>query len=53
MKRELIEKALTMFEKDKKIIIDNLVLVNDNISLEVADENYKVTIKIGIEKKEN
>lgn len=49
-KKELIIKLIKEFEKDKKIIVTNLVKVMDVINLEVSDEYGKVTLTIKYER---
>lgn len=49
-KKELIIKLIKEFEKDKKIIVTNLVKVMDMINLETSDEYGKVTLTIKYER---
>ena len=50
MKKELIIKLIKEFEKDKNIIVTNLVKVMDTINLEASDEYGKVTLTIKYER---
>lgn len=51
-KKELIIKLIKEFEKDKKIIVTNLVKIMDIINLEASDEYGKVTLTIKYERKD-
>ena len=49
-KRELIIKLIKEFEKDKKIIVTNLIKAMDVINLEASNEYGKVTLTIKYER---
>ena len=49
-KRELIIKLIKEFEKDKKVIVTNLIKAMDVINLEASDEYGKVTLTIKYER---
>lgn len=49
-KKELIIKLIKEFEKDKKVIVTNLVKAMDVINLEVSDEYGKATLTIKYER---
>lgn len=51
-KKELIIKLIKEFEKDKKVIVTNLVKVMDVINLETSDEYGRVTLTIKYERKD-
>lgn len=51
-KKELIIKLIKEFEKDKKIIVTNLVKIMDIINLEASDEYGKVTLTIKYKRKD-
>lgn len=50
MKKELIIKLIKEFEKDKKVIVTNLVKAMNIINLEASDEYGKVTLTIKYER---
>ena len=49
-KRELIIKLIKEFEKDKKVIVTNLIKAMDVINLEASNEYGKVTLTIKYER---
>lgn len=49
-KKELIIKLIKEFEKDKKVIVTNLIKVMDVINLEASNEYGKVTLTIKYER---
>ena len=49
-KRELIIKLIKEFEKDKKVIVTNLIKAMNIINLEASDEYGKVTLTIKYER---
>lgn len=50
MKKELVIKLIKEFEKDKKVIVTNLVKVMNVINLEVSDKYGKATLTIKYER---
>lgn len=51
MRKELIEKLLEEFEKDKVTIVMNLLLAMDEIMLETSNEYEKAILTIKMESK--
>ena len=51
-KKELIIKLIKEFEKNKKVIVTNLIKAMDIINLEASDEYGKVTLTIKYERKD-
>ena len=49
-KKELIIKLIKEFEKDKKVIVTNLIKTMDVINLEASNECGKVTLTIKYER---
>ena len=49
MKKELIEKLLSEFDKDREVIVRNLLEVMDVIMLETKDKYGKITMTIKYE----
>lgn len=52
MKKELIQKLLDEFDKDRKIIVRNLLEVMDKIVLETKDKYGKIRMTIKYERRE-
>lgn len=50
MKKELIEKLLNEFDKDREVIIRNLLEVMDSIVLETKDDYGKIKLIINYER---
>lgn len=53
MKKELLEKLLDEFDKDREVIIRNLLEVMDMIVLATTDDYGKVIMTIKYERREN
>lgn len=51
MRKELIEVLLNEFEKDKKVIVQNLLMAMNEIMLEASNEYEKSILTIKIERK--
>ena len=53
MKKELLEKLLNEFDKDREVIIRNLLEVMDMIVLATNDDYGKIILTIKYERREN
>lgn len=53
MKKELIEKLLNEFDKDREVIIRNLLEVMDMIVLATNNDYGKIILTIKYERREN
>ncbi len=49
MKSKLLDELFKKFEKDKKVIKENVLVVMDNVTLETSDRYGKVTMTITYE----
>lgn len=52
-RKELIDKLIDEFEKDKEVIKQNMLLAMDTIYLETKDNFEKITLQIKIERIED
>lgn len=50
MKSKLLDELFKKFEKDKKVIKENVLVVMDNVTLETSDRYGKVTMTITYER---
>ncbi len=53
MKSKLLDELFKKFEKDKKVIKENVLVVMDNVILETSDRYGKVTMTITYEENKN
>lgn len=51
MRKELIERLLKEFDKDREVIINNLLLALEEIVLEASNEYEKIILNIKIKRK--
>ena len=53
MKSKLVDKLFEKFEKEQKVIKENVLVVMDNVVLETSDRYGKVTMTITYEGNKN